>query len=151
MFPINPKITGFLWRLAAVMIVVFPIPAIVVLLVLAVVHVVTYRRVEPEGGWNLRQLGTGFVGWFVINTLLGVWILSGDWSGDPWGLVRGSILLLVNFVALLILVFRGGQTIFGVLSAMFVNAIGMLLFVDLEEFGSFTVLPFYLYFFYPSL
>ena len=124
---------------------------ILFILVFGTIVVIAFRRAGPISGWNVLHVAVGFVGWFVMNTLLGIWVLGGDWQGDPWGLVRGSILFGVNILALLILSWMRGQIGLGMFLGILVNAIGYLLFVDVEEFGDFMVLPFFLHFFYPSL
>jgi hypothetical protein len=150
---LNPRVIRLLWAIcaAAVLMLVGARPSLIFIMGLAIIVVVAFRRAGPVSGWSLLHVAIGFLGWFVINTFLGIWLLDGDWSGDPWGLVRGSILFSVNILALLVLILRRGQIIMGVFLAILVNATGMLLFVDREEFGSFLVLPFFLHLFYPSL
>jgi hypothetical protein len=147
---LSPRVISFLSVLAAILLFVLNMP-ILFLVALAVFFVVTFRRAGPISGWDVRQLASGFLGWFVINTLVSIWLLGGDWRGDPWGLVRGTILFSVNLLALLVVSFVRGQITLGVFLAILVNAIGYLLLVDLEEFGSFIVLPFYMHLFYLSL
>jgi len=151
MFHLNLKVIRMLWALSAISMLVGLRVGLFIFMGLAILYVVAYWQSGPVGGWNVTHLRIGFLGWFVMNTFLGMWILNGDWQGDPWGFFRGAILLFVNFLVLLVLIVKGGQIIIGALLALLVNAIGMLLFVDLEEFGSFLGLPFYLYFFYPNL
>ena len=147
---LNPRVSSFLWVLAAISLLVFSRP-IFFLVAMAIFVVVTFRRAGPISGWNRGQLAIGFVGWFAINTLVRVLLLEGDWHGDPFGLFRGFIILTVNLLALLVLSLRRGQILVGAFLALPVNALGYLLFVDLEDFGRFIVIPFFLYFFYPNL
>ena len=150
---LNPSVIRLLWGIwsAAVLMLVWARPSVIFIVGLAIIVVVAFRRAGPVSDWSLLQVAIGFLGWFVINTFLGIWLLDGDWSGDPWGLLRGFILFGVNILALLVLSLKGGQIIMGVFLAILVNAIGYLLFVEREEFGSFFVLPFFLHLFYPSL
>lgn len=132
---------------------ILSLPIILYIVALAIVLVAALRR---AGTINVLHIAIGFLGWFVINTLLWIWLLDGDWQGDPWGLVRGFILLCVNSLALLVLSLGGRWITLGVFFWVLVNAIGTLLFISLghiEDEGSFNAAmrPFFLHLFYPNL
>ena len=153
---LNPRVISLLWGLAAVWMLVLNLPIVLYIVVLAIVLVAAFRWAGPINRRNLLHVAMGFVGWFAINTLLWIWLLDGDWRGDPWGLVRGFIILCVNIVALLVLSLGGRWTILGVFLWTIVNAIGTLLFIAIglikyERYFSFHLRPFFLHLFYPDL
>jgi len=153
---LNPIVVRLLWGICLVAALIFSLPILLYIVALAIFLVAAFRWAGPISGSNVLHIAIGFVGWFVINTLLWIWLLDGDWRGDPWGLVRGFILLCVNIVALLVLSLGGRWMILGVFLWILVNAIGTLLFIALgriEDEGYFNALmrPFFLYFFYPNL
>jgi len=104
---------------------------------------------------NVLPIIIGFLGWFLINTLLWVWVRrneSGTEFMDPTRLLP----MLLTIVALV--AFYGTQRgiILGILSAIFVNAIGTLLAPPvIDNYSSsslarvITMVPFYLPFFLP--
>ena len=153
---LNPRVTKLLWGLAAAVMFVLPLPIGLYIVALATLLVAAFRWAGPISGMDVRHVAMGFVGWFVINTLLWIWLLDGDWRGDPWGLVRGFILLCVNILVLLVLSLGGRWITLGVFLWTLVNAIGTLLFIALghieyEGYFSFHLRPFFLSFFYPNL
>ena len=153
----NPRVISLLWGLAAVLMLALVLPIGLYIAMLAALLGAAIRWAEPIGGINVRRVAIGFAVWFVINTLLWIWFLTDDWQGDPFGLVRGTILLPVNVVVLLVLMSIGGRwTILGVLLWSLVNAIGTLIFmalrlIEYERYFSFHLRPFFLYLFYPDL
>ena len=152
----NPRVIKLLWGLATAVMFVLPLPIVLYIVVLATLIVAAFRWAGPISGMDIRHVAMGFVGWIVINTLLWIWLLHGDWRGDPWGLVRGVILLPVNILALLVLSLRGRWIVLGVFLWTLVNAIGTLLFIALghieyDGYFSFHLRPFFLHLFYPEL
>jgi hypothetical protein len=152
----SPRDIKFLWVLAAVAMFVLALPIGLYIAALAFLLVAAIRWAEPIGGINVRRVAIGFVGWIVINTLLWIWFLSDDWQGDPFGLVRGTILLPANIVALLVLSLWGRWTVLGVFLWSLLNAMGTLLFIAIglienEKYFSFHLRPFFLHLFHPDL
>ena len=152
----NPRDINILWGLTTLLLFVLALPIGLYIGVLAALLGAAIRWAEPIGGMDVRRVAIGFLGWLVTNTLLWIWFLADNWQGDPWGLVRGFILLPVSIVALLVLSLWGRWTILGVFLWSLVNAIGTLLFIALrlienERFFSFHLRPFFLYLFYPDL
>jgi hypothetical protein len=142
-----------LWAIGLVAALIFSLPIVLYIVALAIVLVAAFRWAGPI---NVLHMAMGFLGWFVINTLLWIWLLGADWRGDPWGLFRGFILLCVNIPALLVVSLGGRWIILGVFLWILVNAIGTLLFIALgliEYEGHFNALmpSFFLSLFYPSL
>jgi hypothetical protein len=153
---LNPRVIKLLWGLAVAVMFVLPLPIGLYILALTVLLVAAFRYAGPINDSNIFHVAMGFLGWFVISTLLWIWLLRGDWQGDPWGLVRGIILLPVNTLALLVLSLRGRWVVLGVFLWILINAIGTLLFIatgliEDEMYFSFHLRPFFLYLFYPDL
>ena len=135
------------------------LPIVLYIVALAIVLVATFRR---AGAINVLHIAMGFLGWFVINTLLWIWILTEHGSRRygisdyPIIIWLGLIVVCVNIVALLVLSLGGRWITLGVFFLILVNAIGTLLFMTLgliEYEGYFNVLrpPFFLSLFYPNL
>jgi hypothetical protein len=119
--------------------------------------VAEFRRPGSMSGRNVMDAAIGFVGWFVVNTLLWVWVLEGE-SGTEFINPFRLIPLLVTIVVLAALVFtRRRMALRGILAAIVVNALGLLLFVppgpimDQRSGRLIAMLPFYLSFFYSGL
>ena len=106
-------------------------------------------------GRNVLGVVIGFLGWFIINTLLWVWVRRNE-SGTEFINPARFLPMLVTILALVAL-YRTQRWIFlGILSAILVNAIGTLLAPPV--IGSYsssplarviTMLPFYLPYFLP--
>ena len=133
------------------------IPIVIFILVMAVFLVTEFKRPGSLSGRNLLEAAAGFVGWFIVNTLLWFWVLEGE-SGalflNPFRLIP----MIVTGAVLLVLIFtRRRMFLLGILAAMVVNALGLLLFVppgpilDQRAGRVLAMLPFYLYFFFPGL
>lgn len=153
---LDPRGIKFFWGFAAAVMFVLPLPIILYIVVLATLIVAVFRYSGPVSDSNVLHIALGFVGWIVINTPLWIWLLHGDWQGDPWGLVRGVILLPINILALLVLSLRGRWVVLGVFLWSLVNAIGTVLFIAIglienERYFSFHLRPFFLHLFYPEL
>jgi len=149
---VNPIVVRVLWGIGLVAALIFSLPIVLYIAVLGIVLVAVFRRAGPI---NFVHIAMGFLGWLLINTLLWIWLLGPSWQGDPWGLVRGFILLCITIPALLVLSLRGRWIILGVFLWILLNAIGTLLFIALgliEYEGYFNALmrPFFLAFFFPS-
>jgi hypothetical protein len=131
------------------------IPNIIFIAVLVIVLVILYRRTGSMNGRNVLHVLMGFLGWFLINTLLWVWIRQTE-SGTEFLNPARLLPLLVTSLAL-IAFYRAQRWIFlGILSAILVNAIGTLLAPPvIDSYGSspltrvITMLPFYLPYFLP--
>lgn len=104
---------------------------------------------------TILAVAIGFLGWFVSNTFLWIWVLEGE-SGVLWNPMR-LIPLCVNIPALLALSLAGRRILLGVFLGILVNAIGTLLFTapgpfeDDRVFDIIAMTPFFLSFFYPGL
>jgi hypothetical protein len=131
------------------------IPTVLFIVVLVIVLVILYRRTGPMSGRNDLHFIIGFLGWFIINTLLWVWVRRNE-SGTEFIDPARLLTMLVTIVALVGLYGTQRWIILGILSAIFVNAIGTLLtppVIDNYSNSSLgrviTMLPFYLPFFLP--
>lgn len=97
----------------------------------------------------------GFLGWFILNTLLWVWVRRNE-SGTEFINLARFLPMLVTILALIAL-YRDRRWIFlGILSAILVNAIGTLLAPPvIDNYSSsslariITMIPFYLPIFLP--
>ena len=82
------------------------IPLLIFVLVMVIFLISEFRRPGAVRGRSLLEAGIGFLGWFVVNTLLWVWVLKGE-SGtiilNPFRLLP----LLVTIAVTLVLVFAG--------------------------------------------
>ena len=101
-------------------------------------------------GRNVLNAVIGFLGWFIINTLLWVWILRNE-DGTEFINPARFLPLLVTIVALIALFRTQRWIFFGILSAILVNAIVTLLGpAVIEHYGNsplaraITMLPFYI-------
>ena len=133
------------------------IPIVIFILVLSIFLVTEFRRPGSRSGRSLLEAAIGFLGWFLVNTLLWVWVLRGE-SGtiflNPFRLIP----MLFTIIGILVLVFtRRRMALLGILAAIVVNALGLLLFVapgpilDQRSGRIIAMLPFYLSFFLPGL
>ncbi|HJR80961.1 MAG TPA: hypothetical protein VJ821_12870 [Anaerolineales bacterium] len=131
------------------------IPTAIFIVVLVIVLVISYRRMGRMSGRNILHVVIGFLGWFLINTLLWVWVRRNE-SGTEFINPARLLPMLVTIVGLIAL-YRNQRWIFlGILSAILVNAIGTLLAPPvIDSYSSsplarvITMLPFYLPFFLP--
>ena len=131
------------------------IPTVLFIVVLIIVLVISYRRAGTMSGRNVLYAIIGFLGWFLINTLLWVWIRRNE-SGTEFINPARFLPMLVTILALVAL-YRTRRWIFlGILSAILVNAIGTLLAPPvIDNYSSsplarvITMIPFYLPFFLP--
>jgi hypothetical protein len=131
------------------------IPTVLFIVVLIIVLVISYWRTGPMSGRNVLHVVIGFLGWFLINTLLWVWVRRNE-SGTEFINPARLLPMLVTVVALVALYRTQRWIILGILSAILVNAIGTLLappVIDSYSSSSLarviTMLPFYLPFFLP--
>jgi hypothetical protein len=161
--PVEPGAIWLLLGLAAIVGIVlflpfffFVVPPLLMIVPLVIALVAVIRHAEPISGGNLLHAGMGFLGWFVIHTLYWVWALAARGVG-PLGLmgeaaimILGGRLLVVHVPLLIYLSLWNRWITLGVYLAILVNAVGMLLFVGIEEIGSSIVLPFFMHFFYPG-
>lgn len=100
---------------------------ILFVIVLAVILIVAFRRAGPMSVGNFPGFVAGFLGWFVINTLLWGWVLDTDNGAvilNPFKLLP----LCLNIPVLFVLSLRRRWIFLGGLAAILVNAIGILLF-----------------------
>ena len=104
---------------------------------------------------KVPQVVTGFLGWFLLNTLLWVWI-RGSESGTEFFNPTRFLPMLVTTAALAAFYRPHRWVVLGILSAILVNAIGTLLAPPVIDNYSnsllariITMLPFYLPFFLP--
>src|SRR5215207_8509447 len=102
------------------------IPTVIFIVVLVIVLVSLYRRTGSISGRNVLHLVIGFLGWFLINTLLWVWVRQSE-SGTEFINPARFLPMLVTIVALVALYRTRRWIILGILSAILVNAIGTLL------------------------
>jgi hypothetical protein len=115
------------------------------------------------GAWNgksLRDIALGFVGWFLLNTLLWSWVdasISRSSGAAFWQLERLGP-PLVNMIALPVLFRTRRWVTLGVFSAILVNAIGTVLVTPVTDFygnNTFTriiaMIPFFMAPFFPNL
>ena len=131
------------------------IPTVIFIVVLVIVFVNLYQRTGPMRGRNVLHVVIGFLGWFIINTLLWVWVRRNE-SGTEFINPARLLPMLVTIVALVALYRTQRWIIWGILSAIFINAIGTLLAPPVTDNYSssylarvITMLPFYLPFFLP--
>ena len=126
------------------------IPTVLFIVVLIIVLVISYRRAGSMSGRDALNVVIGFLGWFIINTLLWVWVRQNE-SGTEFINLARLLPMLVTMVALAAL-YRTQRWIFlGILSAILVNAIGTLLAPPvIDSYSSsplarvITMIPFYL-------
>ena len=131
------------------------IPTVIFMVVLVIVLVISYRRTAPMSGRNVLHVVIGLLGWFIINTLLWVWVRQNE-SGTEF-LNPARLLPMIVTVVALIALYRTQRWIFlGILSAILVNAIGTLVAPPvIDSYSSsplarvITMLPFYIPYFLP--
>jgi hypothetical protein len=131
------------------------IPTILFIVVLVIVLVISYRRAGTMSGRDALNVIIGFLGWFILNTLLWVWVRRNE-SGTEFINLARFLPMLVTILALIAL-YRDRRWIFlGILSAILVNAIGTLLAPPvIDNYSSsslariITMIPFYLPIFLP--
>ena len=106
-------------------------------------------------GRDALNVVIGFLGWFLINTLLWVWVRRNE-SGTEFINPARFLPMLVTILALVALYRTRPWNFLGILSAILVNAIGTLLAPPvIENYSSsslarvITMIPFYLPFFLP--
>jgi hypothetical protein len=103
---VNPIVVRVLWGIGLVAALIFSLPIVLYIAVLGIVLVAVFRRAGPI---NFIHIAMGFLGWFVINRLLWIWILpehgsrSYGISDFPVIIWLGLIVVSVNSVALLVL------------------------------------------------
>jgi len=131
------------------------ISTVIFIVVLVIVLILLYRRIGPMSGRTVLYVVIGFLGWFIINTLLWVWILRNE-SGTEFINPARLLPMLVTVVALVVLFRTQRWIVLGVVFAILVNAIGMLLAPPVtDSYGNsslarvITMLPFYLPFLLP--
>ena len=131
------------------------IPTVIFIVLLIVVLVALYRRAGTMSGRNVLNVVIGFLGWFLINTLLWVWVRRNE-SGTEFINPARLLPMVVTIVALIALYRTQRWIILGSLSAILVNAIGTLLApAVIDNYSSsplarvITMIPFYLPYFLP--
>ena len=131
------------------------IPTVILIVVLVIVLFILYRRAGSMSGRDALNVVIGFVGWFILNTLLWVWVRRLE-SGTEFINLARLLPMLVTIVALVGLYRSQRWIVFGILTAIAVNAIGTLLAPSVgDSYGSsplarvLTMLPFYLPYFLP--
>jgi hypothetical protein len=131
------------------------IPTVLFIVVLIIVLVISYRRAGTMSGRNVLYAIIGFLGWFLINTLVWVWVRRSE-SGTEFINPARFLPMLVTILALVALYRTQRWIVVGILSAILVNAIGTLLAPPvIDNYSSsslarvITMLPFYLPFFLP--
>ena len=131
------------------------IPTIVFIGALVIVLVISYRRAGSMSGRDALNVLIGFLGWFILNTLLWVWVRRNE-SGTEFINPARFLPMLVTIVTLVALYRTQRWIVFGILSAIVVNAIGTLLAPPvIDSYSSsplarvLTMLPFYLPYFLP--
>ena len=77
---------------------------------------------------KIRDLSIGFIGWWLVNGLVGSVLSSDDvQNGDETVILRFSLLLLgvdiAQFITFIVLAFRRVWISLGILSALFINQI----------------------------
>jgi hypothetical protein len=130
---------------------------IAILLFIAAVSIVlmgVFRQIGPLSGGKVSEIVIGVLGWFGMNTLLWIWVLSGE-SGtiimNPFRLMP----LCVNIPVLFVLGLKRRSVLLGIGVAILLNAVGMLVFTapgpieDDRFFDLVAMTPFFLTFFYP--
>jgi hypothetical protein len=133
------------------------IPILIFVLATVIFLISEFRRPGAVSGRNLLEAAIGFLGWFIVNTLVWVWVLEGESGAIILNPIRLLPLLLTAAVLLVLVFARRRMALLGILAAIVVNAIGMLLFVapgpilDQRSGRVLAMLPFYLYFFFPGL
>jgi len=110
----------------------FSIALFVLLLVavLAIALAIAFTRPGARNARNLSWFSIGFASWFLVNTLLWVWVNDSveRSSGTLFINPVVAVPFLVNIVALLVLLLtRRWMITLGVFSAIMVNAIGTML------------------------
>jgi len=133
------------------------IPIVIFILVMTVFLVTEFRRPGSTSGRGMLEAAAGFLGWFLVNTVLWVSALEGE-SGTIFFNPFRAIAMCVTFPVILVLFLsRRRMALLGILAAIVVNAAGLLLFVppglilDQRSGRIIAMLPFYLYFFYSGL
>jgi hypothetical protein len=121
---------------------------------LSIVLIRAFRLIGPLSGGKVSEILIGFLGWFGINTLLWIWVLSGE-SGtiimNPFRLIP----LCINIPVLFVLGLKRRPVLLGIGVAILFNAVGMLVFTapgpieDDRFFDLAAMTPFFLSFFYP--
>jgi hypothetical protein len=125
--------------------------------------VIAFTRPGAWAGRTLCEIFLGFLGWFLVNTLLWLWVDYSLAHAHPssgaafWQLER-AVPLLVNIVAVPILFFTRRWMTLGIFSAIIVNAIGTLLVTpgpvfegNVTLFNFIAPIPFFLPPFFPNL
>ena len=118
-----------------------------------------FKKPRARNGKNVRDVVTGFLAWFLINTLLWNMVMSGE-SGpvimDPFRIIP----LLVNLLALVVFYFARRWITLGLVCAILVNALALVLLPDpspdvMDPDRTFArviaMAPFYMPFFYPGI
>lgn len=75
------------------------IPTVLFMVVLIIVLVISYRRTGTMSGRNVLYAIIGFLGWFLINTLLWAWIRRNE-SGTEFINPARFLPMLVTILAL---------------------------------------------------
>lgn len=132
-------------------------------LVLAVILFgVLYFAFTRPGAWsgrNVLELSIGFLGWFLVNTLLWVWVMSGE-AGTLFMNPARLIPLLVNILAAVLLSISRRWMVLGIVCAILVNAIALTVFPapttnvfgnDRTAARAIVMAPFYIPFFFPGI
>ena len=106
---------------------VVAIPATLLSIALVTVLAFAFSRPGAIRGWNILDFSAAFVGWFIINTLLWIFIRSTT-SRFEFGNPLVVIPLPVNIVLLiLVLLLKKRWMALGAFTAFLVNAIGTVL------------------------
>ena len=131
------------------------VPLLVFSAIMLLLSIGAFRRAKPMSAVNWMEAVLGFVGWFVLNTLLWVAILR----NEPGTLFLNPVRLLpllANLIAIPVLRSTRRRVLLGVGVAILVNALGMLVFtspgpiVD-QRFGHVLGMrPFFLSVFLPT-
>ena len=128
----------------------------ILIAVLGVLLWAGFRRGRSRNGVSILEAVAGFLGWFVVNTYLWIWVTSdepGTIFFNPFRLVP----MCVTIPALLVLGFTRRWIALGMLAAILVNAIGTLLFGVIGPYEDdrfmdiLGMLPFFLPHFLPGL
>ena len=126
------------------------IAAVLFIVVVIIVWVTAYQRAGSMSGRDALNVVIGFLGWFLINTLLWVWVSRNE-SGTEFINPARFLPMLVTILALVALYRTCPWNFLGILSAILVNAIGTLLAPPvIENYSSsslarvITMIPFYL-------